>query len=121
MFEQRVGKLEEKVDRIEVILTRLEPKIAEVLQTCAKQSDLHKLQLDVVELKATSAKQTDLTKVQADIAEMKGRLSGIEGRIGSVEGRFNQIPTIWHLFVFNVTLLVGMAGLIYTAGKSLHP
>ncbi|QGM45594.1 hypothetical protein [Methylocystis heyeri] len=46
MLEQRVGKLEEKVDRIEAILTRLEPKIIETLSTGAKQADLTKLQID---------------------------------------------------------------------------
>ena len=44
MLEQRVGRLEEKVDRIEAFLMRLEPKITEVLRTSAKQGDLNKLQ-----------------------------------------------------------------------------
>ena len=33
MLEQRVGRLEEKVDRIEAIFMRLEPQISEVLRT----------------------------------------------------------------------------------------
>ena len=53
MLEQRVGRLEEKVDRIEAILVRLEPKITEVLQNTAKQSvDLNKLQQDFVALRS---------------------------------------------------------------------
>jgi hypothetical protein len=101
MLEQRVGRLEEKVERIEAILVRLEPQIKEIL--------------------LTGAKQADLNKVQLDIAEMKGRLSGIEGRIGSVEGRFNQVPTIWGMLGIVATLLIGIAGLMFTAGKFFHP
>ena len=43
MLEQRVGRLEEKVDRIEAISMRLEPQISEVLRTGVKQADLTKL------------------------------------------------------------------------------
>lgn len=107
MLEQRVGKLEEKVDRVEAILVRLEPKITEVLQTCAKQSDLLKLQLDVVEIKATSAKQSDLHKAQADIAEMKGRLGG-------VEARFSSLPTTWTMLgIVFTTWALGSGILIF--------
>jgi hypothetical protein len=60
MLEQRVGRLEEKVDRIEAILLRIDAKITEVLQIGAKQS------ADIIELKATGAKQADLTKLQMD-------------------------------------------------------
>jgi hypothetical protein len=55
---------------------------------------------------------------------MKGRLAGIEGRIGTVEGRiagveerFNQVPTIWAMLGLFGTLLIGIAGLMFTAGK----
>lgn len=107
MLEARVSRPEEKVDRIEGILVRLEPKISEVLQVCAKQADLIRL--------------------QTDVAEMKGRLTGIEGRIGTVEGsiagvegRFNQVPTIWGMLGLIGTLLIGISGLMFTAGKYFH-
>ena len=148
MLEQRVGRLEEKADRIEAAvlridgmvqkiletqtkqsadiheikatgakqadLNKLQLEVSEIKTTSAKQADLNKLQIEVAEFRASAAKQADLTRVQADIGEVKGRLTGIEGR-------FTQIPTIWHLFVFIVTVLVGMAGLMFTAGKFLHP
>jgi hypothetical protein len=115
MLEQRVGRLEEKVDRIEAVVTRIDGMVTRILETGAKQS------ADILEIKATGAKQADLNKVQLDIAEMKGRLSGIEGRIGSVEGRFNQVPTIWGMLGIVATLLIGIAGLMFTAGKLFHP
>lgn len=148
MLEQRVGRLEEKTDRIEAAVLRidgmvqkileiqakqsadileiktsgakqadlhkLQLEVAEIKATGAKQTDLHKLQVEVAEVKATSAQQADLTKVQADIGEIKGRLAGIEGR-------FSQIPTIWGMLGIIATLLIGLAGLMFTAGKFLHP
>ncbi|WBJ99278.1 hypothetical protein [Methylocystis parvus] len=68
MLEQRVVRLEEKVDRIEAILMRLEPKITEIALTGAKQHDLH--------------------KTNADLAELKGKVAG-------VEARFSSLPTTW--------------------------
>jgi hypothetical protein len=121
MLEQRVGKLEEKADRIEAILTRLEPKITETLLNGAKQVDLTKLQLEVADIKASSAKQADLQKAQVELAEIKGGLSGLEGRLSGIEGRFSQIPTFWQMLGLIGTLLIGLAGLMFTAGKFLHP
>ncbi len=108
MLEQRVGKLEEKVDRIEAAVIRIDGMVTRILETGAKQS------ADITEIKATGAKQTDLNMVQLDTAEMKGRLSGIEGR-------FNQVPTIWGMLGVVATLLIGIAGLMFTAGKFFHP
>jgi hypothetical protein len=44
MLEQRVGRLDN-------ILERLEPKITEILLTGAKQNELHKIQIDLAEVK----------------------------------------------------------------------
>src|SRR5208283_561594 len=85
MLEQRVGRLEEKVDRIETILTRLEPQIKEVLRTGAKQAELTKLQSDLIRFEAAAATKDDLHKVQLDLAEVKGRVSNL--------------PTWWMLIV----------------------
>ncbi len=108
MLEARVGKLEEKVDRIEAILTRLEPKIMEILQIGAKQSaDLQKVQIDVVEIKSTSAKQIDLNKLQADMAELKGRFSGFDAR-------FSALPTTWTMLgIVFTTWALGSGILIF--------
>ena len=57
MLEQRVGRLEEKLDRIEAILTGLAPKITEIFHS--------------------GAKQTDLNRVERDLAEVKGRISNM--------------------------------------------
>ncbi len=148
MLEQRVGRLEEKVDRIEAAVLRIDGMVTQILEASAKQSadiveikangakqadliklqlevaevkangakqvDLNKLQLDVADFKGTAAKQADLIKVQSDIAEMKGRLTG-------VEGRFTQVPTIWGMLGIVATLLIGIAGLMFTAGKFFHP
>lgn len=47
MLDARVGRLEEKMDRIEGILVRLEPKVSEILATSARQADLSKLQVEM--------------------------------------------------------------------------
>ena len=116
MLEQRVGRLEEKVDRIEAILVRLEPKITEVLQTGtkqsaniieleatgAKQAELTKLQVDFIRFGAAAATKEDLHKIQARLVEIKngqplidGRLTGIEGRLPGISDRFASLPTVW--------------------------
>lgn len=87
MLEQRVGDLEEKVDRIEAILTRLEPKITEIALTCAKQQDLQ--------------------KTVADLAELKGRFGG-------VEARFASLPTTWTMLgIVFTTWALGSGILIF--------
>lgn len=107
MLEARVGKLDEKVDRIETILLRLEAKIAETLLTGAKQADLNKLQLQVTEIAMTGAKQTDLHKAQTDLAEVKGRISG-------VEARFSSLPTTWAMLgIVFTTWALGSGILIF--------
>lgn len=55
VLEQRAVRLEEKVDRIEAILTRLEPRITEWALVGAKASDLLKMQLDLAEVKGRLA------------------------------------------------------------------
>lgn len=78
MLEARVGRLEEKVDRVEAILTRLEPKISEVLQNTSKHSaDLNKLQLDFARFESSAATKDDLHKVQIDLARVDGRVASL--------------------------------------------
>jgi hypothetical protein len=115
MLEQRVGKLEEKVDRIEAILTRLEPKIMEILHTGAKQS------ADIVELKTSGAKQVDLTKLQADAAEIKnklpvidGRFTGLDGRLSGLSDRIGSLPSVWTMLgIVFTTWALGSGILIF--------
>jgi hypothetical protein len=93
--------LEKRVGRVEKILASLEPKINEILLTCAKKDDVQKLQLD--------------------ISRMDGRISGLDGRLAGVEGRFAYIPTTWQMIGLLGTLLIGVSGLIFTASRFLHP
>ena len=99
MLEARVEKLE----RVEAILVRLEPKIPEI----------------AIELKQVP-KYSDFARLQADVGEIRGRLDGVDKRLVGVEGRFSQVPTIWGILGILTTLMPGMAGLILTAGKYLH-
>lgn len=107
MLDARVGRLEEKVDRIEALLLRLEPKITEALLTGAKQTDLGKLQLQMTELQGGVAKQVDLQKVQTELAEVKGKISG-------VEARFSSLPTTWTMLgIVFTTWALGSGILIF--------
>jgi hypothetical protein len=122
MLEQRVGKLEEKVDRIEAILTRLEPKIMEILHTGAKQS------ADIVELKTSAAKQVDLNKLQMDINRLQtdaveiknrlpvidGRLTGLDGRLSGLSDRIGSLPSVWTMLgIVFTTWALGSGILIF--------
>ena len=51
MLEQRIGRLEERMERIERILMELRPKITEILLTGAKQSDLQAMRVEIAEIK----------------------------------------------------------------------
>ncbi len=50
-MEERVIRLEQKVDRIENVLAQLAPKITEILLTGAKQSDIQKMHVELAEVK----------------------------------------------------------------------
>ena len=51
IVEERVIRLEQKVDRIEQLLGQLTPKITEILLTGAKQADVYKMQVELAEVK----------------------------------------------------------------------
>lgn len=122
MLEQRVGKLEEKVDRIETILVRLEPKIAEVLQNTAKQAvELNKLRSDFTRFEANAATKDDLQKLQADVLETKnrlplidGRLAGLDGRLSGMSDRIASLPSVWTMLgIVFTTWALGSGILIF--------
>lgn len=60
MLEQRVARLEEKMDRIEQILLRLEPKISEM------SGELRQM-----------PKAIDYAGIRAEIFELKGRVANL--------------------------------------------
>ena len=51
MLEKRVTALEERLGRIETILTDLAPKITEIQLTGAKQADVNGIRLELAEMK----------------------------------------------------------------------
>ncbi len=104
---ERIEKLETKTDRIEAILLRLEPKITELLLTCAKQSDLTAVRLEVGEIKATSAKQSELNIVRVEIAEIKGRITNL--------------PSTWTLISFAIGSCLASAGFAFAVARFFKP
>ncbi len=140
MLEQRVGRLEEKVDRIEAILLRIDAKVTEVLQTGAKrsadiielkatganQADLTKLQMDFVRFEANAATKDDLQGLQAEVVEIKnrqtlidGRLTGIDGRLSGISDRFASLPTVWTMLgIVFTTWALGSGILIFAMNYS---
>jgi len=100
--------LENRVSRLEKILASLEPKISELLLTCAKKDDLQKLQLE-------------LAKMEGRMSGIEGRISGIDGRFSGIEGRLSMIPTTWQIVAILATLLIGLSGIIFATSKFLHP
>lgn len=94
MLEPRVEKLEQDVGRITVILERLEPRI--------------------IELHARSASQTELSALRADFARLDGKIDGIDKRLAN-------IPNTWQVISILAALLIGIAGIVFAAGKFLKP
>ncbi len=121
MLEQRFVRLEEKVDRIEATLLRIDAKVTEVLQTGAKQADLTKLQRDFICFEANAATKDDLHGLQADVIEIKnsqplidGRLTGIDGRLSGISDRFASLPTVWTMLgIVFTTWALGSGILIF--------
>lgn len=113
-MENRVSVLEDKLGRIERVLESLAPRIVEIHAKMATQADITEMRK---EIQAISAK---IGSIDGRIDGINGRLEGIDKRIGGVEGRFSQVPTIWGMLGILATLMLGMAGLIFTAGKYLR-
>jgi hypothetical protein len=118
MVEQRIQRLEAGVSEIKSTLLKLDAKF-----------DLLDAKFDgkLGEMDSRlSGKLGEMDgRLSGKIGEMDGRLTGklgaIEGRLSGIEGRFNQVPTIWGMLGIVATLLIGIAGLMFTAGKFFHP
>ena len=93
MLEQRVARLEQDVGRILSVLERLEPRI--------------------VELHARMATHADMGNLRAEVAKIDGRVEGMDKRLAA-------IPNTWQVISILAALLVGIAGIVFTAGKFLR-
>lgn len=98
MLEGRVSALEERMERIETILQRLEPRITEIALTGAKQGELSALRIGFV---------SELSALRVDLAEVKGRVVNL--------------PSTWTLISFAVGSCLASAGLALTISRLLHP
>ncbi len=78
--------LEQRVSRLERILERLEPRITEILLVGAKQSDVH--------------------KVQVDLAEVKGRMSALEAKIGALPTTFTLLAIVFTTWALGSGILI---------------
>ena len=97
MLAERVAGLEQKVDRIEAILTRLEPRISEIA------GELRQM-----------PKAAEFGMLRADVARLEGRMTGFEGRLG-------MLPTTWTLISFAVGSCLASAGLAFTIARLIKP
>ena len=96
-LERDVGDIRTKVDRIETTLQRLEILLNDVranLMNCATKQDI-------------ANHQNDIAKIREDGAYVRGRLENI--------------PTFWQIFALISAMLIGIAGITFTAGKFFHP
>jgi len=95
-LEKRMDRFEQKLDRVEEALQSLKIALVEIstnLRLCATKSELSDL-------------QKDLGKIREDGAYVRGRLENI--------------PTFWQMLALISALLIGIAGIAFTAGKFLH-
>jgi hypothetical protein len=95
-LEKRMDRFEQKLDRVEETLQSLKITLVEItatLRLCATKSELSDL-------------QKDLGKIREDGAYVRGRLENI--------------PTFWQMLALISALLIGIAGIAFTAGKFLH-
>jgi len=121
--------LEKRVDRLERILASLEPKISELLLTCAKRDDVQKIQIDIAKVEGRLERvesrlegvEVRLAGVDIRFSGVEGRLAGVDGRLAGIEGRLSMIPTVWQNIAILGALLIGLSGLMFTSAKLFHP
>jgi hypothetical protein len=94
-------ELEQRVGRIERILERLEPKISEVLLSGAKQVDVQNIRADVQTLRV------DVQNIRVDLAEVKGKVSNL--------------PTWWMMVITIIATWSAGTGIGFALIKAAHP
>ncbi len=99
---QRVAALERKIDRIEAKLERHDDAFRRIEEALKALAD-------------------DNREFRRQLADLTAKVANVEGRILGIDGRLSQIPTTWQIVAILATLLIGIAGLIFTASRVLHP
>ena len=96
MLEQRVDALEKRSDRIEGKLDRIDETMKEI-------------RVSLVEISANlrnCASKSEIADLQKDVAYVRGRLENV--------------PSFWQMIALISAMLIGIAGIAFTAGKFLH-
>ena len=101
--------LDQRVARLEATLERIEPKITELLLVGAKQTDLHKVQLDIADTKGRFA------RLEGILSQMpkQSDLAVLRSEIGEIRGRISNMPTWWMLIVAIITTWSAGAAIVF--------
>ena len=94
-LSERVAAVEKSVMRIELKLERHDEAFRRVEEA----------------LKSISVDIKTLTNAGFDLRE----------KAAHIDGRLANIPTFWQTLALIATLLIGIAGLLFTSSKVLHP
>jgi chromosome segregation ATPase len=98
-LEERVTVLEQRVERK---IDRIESKLDRHDEAFRRIEDA---------LKSLALDHKDFVKSQMDLRE----------KVAHIDGRLANIPTFWQTLALQATLLLGIAGLIFTSSRLLHP
>ena len=102
VIEARVAVLEEKVGRIELKLDRVESKLDRHDEAFRRVED------------ALKSLAEDNKRFSTSLADLREKVAHIDGRLAN-------IPTFWQTLSLMAMLLIGIAGIIFTASRFLHP
>jgi septal ring factor EnvC (AmiA/AmiB activator) len=95
MIEQRVASLERSVERLDFKVDRIDEALKRIEEALKALAD--------------------------DNKSFSISLAGIRENVAHIDGRLANIPTFWQTLALIATLLIGIAGLIFTASRFLHP
>jgi chromosome segregation ATPase len=101
-LEERVTAPEQRVERIDRKIDRIESKLDRHDEAFRRIEDA---------LKSLALDHKDFVKSQMDLRE----------KVAHIDGRLANIPTFWQTLALQATLLLGIAGLIFTSSRLLHP
>ena len=130
MLEQRVATLETDVSKIKTILERLEPKITDILQNCAKRTDLELLRSEMklgleglrseTRLEAESIRSETRLEAERIRADARVEIEKVRGDVREIGGRVSMLPTTYtNLGIVFATWGIGSGLLIFTLTRLL--